>query len=91
MRLRPCSPSRERACRLGIIGVRMFMMIEAVMYGYTPSAATLSCLSAPPEKMFSVPRNAYVLLLPSKAWSSNAGSTPGIGMWATTENDQRRR
>ena len=32
------------------------MMIEAVTYGMMPSANTLSCSSAPPEKKLNSPR-----------------------------------
>ena len=59
----------------GTSGVRICMMIEAVMYGYTPSAATLRFWSAPPEKMLRKSSRE----LPSNAASSASRSTFGIG------------
>ena len=46
---RPLSPSLASSCSCGIVGCMICMMIWAVMYGYTPSAATDRLLSAPPE------------------------------------------
>ena len=57
-------------------------MIDAVMYGYTPSAAMLTRRSAPPLNRLKKPSSRFV----SNALSSWRGSTPGIGMWATNRN-----
>ena len=54
------------------------MMIVAVMYGYTPSAAMLSRRNAPPLNRLKRPSSAFEL----NASSSCRGSTPGIGMCA---------
>jgi len=54
------------------------MMIEAEMYGITPSAKMDRRESAPPENMLKSPR-----MVPSCSWKNfdNAiGSMPGVGM-----------
>ena len=38
-------------------GTSSWMMMEAVMYGYTPMEAMLKLRSAPPLKMFRNPRS----------------------------------
>ena len=47
---RPYSPSLLRRSRAGIVWLSRVMMIEALMYGFTPSATTLNRDSPPPEK-----------------------------------------
>ena len=54
----PYSPSWDSAFRLGMTGTRICITMDAVMYGYTPSAATLRFASAPPLNRFRKPRSA---------------------------------
>src|SRR3990170_2491567 len=58
------------------------MTMEAVMYGYTPRAATLMLRSAPPLNRFRKPR----IALSSNACSRSCVFTPGMGMCATNRN-----
>ena len=76
------SPSCEIAFRLGIAGTRICIMIDAVMYGYTPSAATLRFDSAPPLNRSRNPSSACCW----NAWASAWVSTPGTGTCATNLN-----
>ena len=54
------------------------MMIDDVMYGYTPKAAMLRFLSAPPEKRSKNPKRALL----SNAAAKASRFTPGTGTFA---------
>ncbi len=75
---RPYSPSRWSAWRAGITPVISCMMIEALMYGLTPSPTTEKRESPPPEKRSRSPKRALF----SKNPLSATGSAPGTGTWA---------
>ena len=79
IRCRPYSPSWLSVLRLGITGTRICMTMDAVIYGYTPRAATLMRERAPPLNRSKKPSSACC----SNAWLSAWMSTPGTGTWAT--------
>jgi hypothetical protein len=54
------------------------MMIDALMYGFTPRPTTEKRDSPPPENRSSRPKSALLL----KNWASFVGSAPGTGTWA---------
>ena len=76
--LRPASPSFINAANCGMIGWSNWMMMEAVMYGYTPIAMTEKFCRAPPESMFSMPSSAF----DSKTCCRATRLTPGTGTCA---------
>ena len=57
-------------------------MIDAVIYGYTPKAAMLKFLKAPPENKSKNPRIGAL----SNAAARASLSTPGTGTWAKNLN-----
>ena len=59
--VRPYSPSRCSAWSDGTTPVISCMMIEALMYGFTPSATTEKFVRPPPENRSSSPKIALVL------------------------------
>src|SRR5579871_6588558 len=78
MRRRPASPSLRHSAHGGYTCATIWMMIDAEMYGMTPSAKIDSRDSAPPENMLNRPR-----IVPSWSWKNFAsaiGSMPGVGM-----------
>src|SRR5579884_192474 len=80
--LRPDSPSLVSSVSCGMIGTRSCMMIEAVMYGYTPIAAMEKVDIAPPLNRSSSPTSWLV-------WNrrvSASASAPGTGTWAMKRN-----
>ena len=85
--LRPASPSSWlSALSEGDIIVRSCMMIEAVMYGPTPSMTIERFDRPPPEKMFRMPKN---WLLARNCWSAPA-LTPGTGIVAISRKAAKR-
>ncbi len=61
------------------------MMIDALMYGLTPSPTTEKRESPPPEKRSRSPKRA---LSAKKSWSA-LGSAPGTGTWARARKTMR--
>ncbi len=53
--LRPYSPSRLSSSRAGITPRMSWMMMLALMYGFTPRPMIDAAASPPPEKMFRIP------------------------------------
>jgi hypothetical protein len=53
--LRPSSPSFDMRSRYGHTTVSSWMMIEALMYGMTPSAKIVTRDKLPPVNMFARP------------------------------------
>src|SRR5687768_6315336 len=80
--LRPYSPSLVRRSSAGIVWLSSVMMIEALMYGFTPSATTDSRARPPPEKRSS--RLSSWLLFRTAV--SCSWSTPGSGTCARNRN-----
>ena len=82
---RPYSPSRWSACSDGTTPVMSCMMIEALMYGLTPSATTEKFVRPPPENRSSSPKIWFV-------WRnvfSCSLSTPGTGTCASSRKTMR--
>jgi hypothetical protein len=75
---RPYSPSRLSAWSDGTTPVMSCMMIEALMYGFTPRATIEKFESPPPEIRSSTPK----IALPAKNVASWSRSTPGTKTWA---------
>ena len=74
---RPIDPSSwKRRLSLGETVVINCMIIDAVMYGPTPSTTIDNCESPPPEKRFKKLKN----WLFSKNWAKTPGLTPGTGI-----------
>src|SRR3989338_5997576 len=78
----PYSPSFERFSNAGMIIVKSWTMIEAVIYGATPIATMEKFSNPPPEKIFSKPRS---WLLRKSAFKLST-STPGKGIDAENRN-----
>ena len=67
------------------------MMIEALMYGFTPSATTEKVVRPPPENRSSSPKIGLDL---RNGCERPSRSTPGTGTWASsrkTRGSRRRR
>ena len=71
-------PSFDSSLRRGMIGVINCMMIEAVMYGYTPSATIEKFCRPLPEKRFSIPSSWFCSMKSCRP----SRFTPGTGMLA---------
>jgi hypothetical protein len=74
---RPDSPSLRSACQLGTTVANICTMIDAEMYGMTPSANTDMRASAPPENMLNIEHEPPERPIRSAIFT---GSTPGSGM-----------
>ena len=77
--LRPNSPSRLSAWSEGTTPVISCMMIDALMYGFMPTATTEKLERPPPEKRLSRPIRA----LPSMNSFSVSRLMPGTGTAAS--------
>ena len=82
---RPYSPSRCSAWSDGTTPVMSCMMIEALMYGFTPRATTEKFVSPPPENRSSRPKIWFV----SRNSRRLAELTPGTGTCASSRNTMR--
>ena len=82
---RPYSPSRLSAWSWGTTLVISCMMIDALMYGFTPSPTIENLASPPPENRSSRPSSE----LPLKKVDSAAGFAPGTGTWARNRKTMR--